>query len=76
LEKIKANALQSCERLGKYRMPFCWTAVYLMNVINGKSSLERDSADKDSSGSNSLGRYFLFVLVNYSFTLLFSVIDD
>lgn len=49
------NAQQSCERLGKYRMPFCWTAVYLMNVISGKSSLERDSIDKESTGSNSLG---------------------
>ncbi|XKL65388.1 hypothetical protein PGB90_008808 [Kerria lacca] len=58
LEKIKMNAQQSCERLGKYRMPFCWTAVYLMNVISGKSSLERDSIDKESTGSNSLDRKF------------------
>ncbi|XP_065206218.1 dedicator of cytokinesis protein 7 [Planococcus citri] len=58
LEKIKTNALMSCERLGKYRMPFCWTPVYLMNVINGKNSLERDTNDKESSGSNSLDRKF------------------
>lgn len=41
-----------CERLGKYRQPFAWTAVYLMNVINGKNSLERDS-DSTSTGSSS-----------------------
>lgn len=58
IEKIKLNAQQSCERLGKYRMPFCWTAVYLMNVISGKSSLERDYTDKESTGSNSLDRKF------------------
>jgi hypothetical protein len=38
-------------------MPFAWTAVYMMNVFNGKNSLERDSgSDKESIGSNSLGK--------------------
>lgn len=41
-----------CERLGKYRQAFAWTAVNLINVINGGNSLERDS-DRDSMGSNS-----------------------
>lgn len=36
-------------------MPFAWTAIYLMNVINGASSLERDS-DRDSGRSDSLDR--------------------
>ncbi|XP_059491152.1 dedicator of cytokinesis protein 7 isoform X2 [Neocloeon triangulifer] len=54
-EKVKVNAVTSCDRLGKYRMPFAWTAVYMMNVFNGSNSLERDSgSDKESVGSNSL----------------------
>lgn len=53
---MRTNAVTSCDRLGKYRMPFAWTAVYMMNVFNGKNSLERDSgSDKESIGSNSLG---------------------
>ncbi|KAG8238879.1 hypothetical protein J437_LFUL018440, partial [Ladona fulva] len=56
-DKVKSNAVASCERLGKYRMPFAWTAIYLMNIINGVNSLERDSgSDKESTGSNSLDR--------------------
>ncbi|KAK9712392.1 C2 domain in Dock180 and Zizimin protein [Popillia japonica] len=51
-EKLKSNAVAVCERLGKYRQAFAWTAVYLMNVINGGNSLDRDS-DKDSTGSSS-----------------------
>lgn len=47
-----------CERLGKYRQPFAWTAINLINVINDGNSMERD-LDKESTGSgsntNSLG---------------------
>lgn len=60
-QKVKENAVIMCERLGKFRQAFAWTAIYLMNVINGISSLERDS-DRDSTGSssntNSLGTFF------------------
>lgn len=56
-DKVRANAVAACERLGKYRMPFAWTAIYVMNIINGVNSLERDSgSDKESTGSNSLDR--------------------
>lgn len=50
-----------CERLGKYRQAFAWTAIYLMNVINGRSSLERDSdsaSTGSSSATNSLGNNY------------------
>ncbi len=43
VEKVKANAKYYCERLGAYRMPFAWTAVHLMHIINGASSLDRNS---------------------------------
>jgi hypothetical protein len=58
-DKVRANAVAACERLGKYRMPFAWTAIYVMNIINGINSLERDSgSDKESTGSNSLGKFW------------------
>nr|CAD7401942.1 unnamed protein product [Timema cristinae] len=55
-DKVRANVAAASERLGKYRMPFAWTAIYIMNIINGVNSLERESgSDKESGGSNSLG---------------------
>ncbi|XP_070541056.1 dedicator of cytokinesis protein 7-like isoform X2 [Ptychodera flava] len=49
-EKVKINAKYYCEKLGKYRMPFAWTAIHLMNIVNGAGSLDRDPSfsDKDS----------------------------
>ncbi|XP_055884538.1 dedicator of cytokinesis protein 7-like isoform X6 [Biomphalaria glabrata] len=41
-EKYRSQAVQFCERLGKYRMPFAWTAIYLMNIVTG-GSMERES---------------------------------
>ncbi|XP_077861413.1 dedicator of cytokinesis protein 7-like [Saccoglossus kowalevskii] len=41
-EKNKANAKYYCEKLGKYRMPFAWTAIHLMNIVNGAGTLDRD----------------------------------
>ncbi|XP_052274365.1 dedicator of cytokinesis protein 7-like isoform X2 [Dreissena polymorpha] len=51
-DKYKANAGQFCERLGRYRMPFAWTAIYLMNIVNGAHSMERE-ASVDSMRSES-----------------------
>lgn len=45
-EKAKNNAEDFCERLGKYRMPFAWTGIYLTNIFTG------DSMDKDETGSS------------------------
>ncbi|XP_054707332.1 dedicator of cytokinesis protein 7-like [Uloborus diversus] len=56
-EKLKSNAVLTCDRLGKYRMPFAWTAIYLMNIINGVNNMDKDSgSDRDSISSNSLDR--------------------
>ncbi|KAG5883156.1 hypothetical protein JTB14_033407 [Gonioctena quinquepunctata] len=58
-DKLKSIAVSVCERLGKYRQVFAWTAINLVNVINGGNSLERDP-DRDSmsggSNTNSLDR--------------------
>ncbi|XP_064626372.1 dedicator of cytokinesis protein 7-like isoform X5 [Lineus longissimus] len=57
-EKIRANAAYFCDKLGKYRMPFAWTAIHLLNVITGTTSMEREaSTDRTEAGStNSLDR--------------------
>ena len=52
-EKARQNAVLFCERLGKYRMPFAWTAVQLLSVLNGSAM----DSDKDSGRSDSLGLY-------------------
>ena len=39
LEKVRQNAYDACNRLGKYKMPFAWTAIWLQNIIKGKEIL-------------------------------------
>ena len=55
IEKVRATAYDACNRLGKYRMPFAWTAIWLQNIIKGKAEAHGDS-DSDSTASNSLDR--------------------
>lgn len=60
LDKVTGLARQYCDKLGAYRMPFGYTAIQLMNVIEGANSLDKDSclgSDNSSSGSTgSLGK--------------------
>uniref|UniRef100_A0A1Q3G270 Putative ph domain-containing protein n=1 Tax=Culex tarsalis TaxID=7177 RepID=A0A1Q3G270_CULTA len=56
-DKAKSNAADFCERLGKYRMPFAWTGIYLTNIFNGDNTVENDRESMSSaSSSNSLDR--------------------
>ncbi|PNJ14308.1 DOCK6 isoform 3 [Pongo abelii] len=48
LEKLRLAAEQFCTRLGRYRMPFAWTAVHLANIVSSAGQLDRDS---DSEGA-------------------------
>lgn len=34
---MRAAAVANCERLGKYRMPFAWTAIHLVDIVTGKN---------------------------------------
>ena len=34
---MRLAAVANCNRLGKYRMPFAWTAIHLVDIISGKS---------------------------------------
>ncbi|XP_006875192.1 PREDICTED: dedicator of cytokinesis protein 6 [Chrysochloris asiatica] len=47
LEKLRLAAEQFCTRLGRYRMPFAWTAVHLANIVSSTGQSDRDS---DSEG--------------------------
>ena len=39
LEKYKVNANYFCQQLGKYRMPFAWTAVNVLELLAKKQVL-------------------------------------
>ncbi|XP_069594280.1 dedicator of cytokinesis protein 7 isoform X5 [Ranitomeya imitator] len=45
LEKLRSQGELFCQRLGRYRMPFAWTAIHLMNIVSSAGSLERDSTE-------------------------------
>lgn len=64
LEKLKSQADQFCQRLGKYRMPFAWTAIHLMNIVSSAGSLERDSTEVEIStgGKTVLHKIFLTII--------------
>lgn len=52
LEKLRLAAEQFCTRLGRYRMPFAWTAVHLANIVSSAGQPDRDS---DSEGGEEAG---------------------
>lgn len=35
MEKYKVNANFFCQQLGKYRMPFAWTAIGVLDILAG-----------------------------------------
>uniref|UniRef100_A0A8D3DKP4 Dedicator of cytokinesis 8 n=2 Tax=Scophthalmus maximus TaxID=52904 RepID=A0A8D3DKP4_SCOMX len=47
LEKLRGHAETFCHRLGRYRMPFAWATVNVMEVIS-TVALDRDVTDSDS----------------------------
>uniref|UniRef100_A0AAQ4RZE4 Dedicator of cytokinesis 8 n=1 Tax=Gasterosteus aculeatus aculeatus TaxID=481459 RepID=A0AAQ4RZE4_GASAC len=51
LEKLRGQAETFCQRLGRYRMPFAWATVNIMEVIS-TATLERDVTDSDSKSSS------------------------
>lgn len=48
MEKLRLQAEQSCNRLGRFRMPFAWTAIHLVNIVSSMGSLDRSDPDSDS----------------------------
>ncbi len=61
VEKVRAAAYDACNRLGKYRMPFAWTAIWMQNIVKGRDGGGgggggSDGSDTESTASNSLDR--------------------
>ncbi|XP_012734020.1 dedicator of cytokinesis protein 7 isoform X2 [Fundulus heteroclitus] len=48
LEKLRLQAEQACTRLGRFRMPFAWTAIHLLNIVSTVGGLDRSDPDSDS----------------------------
>uniref|UniRef100_A0AAY4C7T2 Dedicator of cytokinesis 6 n=1 Tax=Denticeps clupeoides TaxID=299321 RepID=A0AAY4C7T2_9TELE len=48
LEKLRSQAEQACSRLGRFRMPFAWTAIHLLNIVSSMGGLERSDSDSDT----------------------------
>ncbi|XP_060697150.1 dedicator of cytokinesis protein 8 isoform X2 [Hemiscyllium ocellatum] len=46
IEKLKSQAENFCQRLGKYRMPFAWAYINIMNVVSTAS--DRDSVEVEN----------------------------
>ena len=55
VEKLQQNANQFCERLGRYHMPFAWTAINLTSILttNGGGSANLIDLEEISVGSKS-----------------------
>lgn len=59
LEKLRGQAETFCHRLGRYRMPFAWATINIMEVIS-TAALDRDVTDSDSLKGG------VFVLVSHA----------
>ncbi|XP_053322371.1 dedicator of cytokinesis protein 8 isoform X2 [Spea bombifrons] len=51
VEKLKSQAENFCQRLGKYRMPFAWVPISLLSCIN-MMTLERESPDIENTNGD------------------------
>ncbi|KAL0197122.1 hypothetical protein M9458_005662 [Cirrhinus mrigala] len=48
MEKLRTQAEQMCTRLGRFRMPFAWTAIHLLNIVSSVGGLDRSDSDSDT----------------------------
>uniref|UniRef100_A0A4W3I185 Dedicator of cytokinesis 8 n=1 Tax=Callorhinchus milii TaxID=7868 RepID=A0A4W3I185_CALMI len=54
IEKLKSQAESFCQRLGKYRMPFAWANINLMNLVS-TATVDRDSPEVENNNGNIFG---------------------
>lgn len=47
---MRVAAVSNCERLGKYHMPFAWTAIHLVDIISGKQASTDAAAAAAATG--------------------------
>ena len=43
MEKYKVNANFFCQQLGKYRMPFAWTAIGVLDILAGNQVIHTNA---------------------------------
>lgn len=62
---MRTAAVSNCDRLGKYRMPFAWTAIHLVDIITGTTTNpDTGSApEKDTVAANLLNKRVFETLV-------------
>ena len=53
---MRLAAVSNCDRLGKYRMPFAWTAIHLVDIITGKNTDTGPVQEKDSPAATAPNR--------------------
>lgn len=75
-DKMYVNSLQFCERLGRYRMPFAWTAVNLMSILQLELNDDDDTLNQSHLKSCSLDRSNTFVDFESSKKQKFLIQDD
>ncbi|CAH2294063.1 dedicator of cytokinesis 8 isoform X1 [Pelobates cultripes] len=51
IEKLKSQAENFCQRMGKYRMPFAWVPISLLSCIN-VMTLEKEAPDFENSNGD------------------------
>ena len=57
LEKLRGQAEAFCQRLGRYRMPFAWATVNIMEVVS--TAIDREVSDSDSIKGSACLRVFV-----------------
>ncbi|KAG7265866.1 hypothetical protein CRUP_016129 [Coryphaenoides rupestris] len=57
LDRLRVQAEQACARLGRFRMPFAWTAIHLMNIVSSVGGLDRSDPDSDSERKSHSGTW-------------------
>lgn len=74
LEKLRAQAEQMCSRLGRFRMPFAWTAIHLLNIVSSVGGMDRSDSDSDTGINQS--QHFLFLSLLFIDFLINSHLED
>lgn len=71
LEKLRTQAEQMCTRLGRFRMPFAWTAIHLLNIVSSAGGIDRSDSDSDTGINQSQHTFCFkvyFLLISYKFS--------
>ncbi|XP_040585899.1 dedicator of cytokinesis protein 6 isoform X2 [Mesocricetus auratus] len=68
LERLRLAAEQFCTRLGRYRMPFAWTAVHLANIVSSVGPQDRDSDSEGGKDARQPSRLLARTIITLPFS--------